>query len=575
MFLQWLRGVSSLGNVQQGPGAPAAKAVPASTPPVSRTAAGYGALGIAADTFARTATSADQVPVRPAGTVAPASLPPTAVKNAIVVGAGPAGLMAAMELLQNGANVTIVEQRDAYSRPIHFNVRGELLHHLAEKCPHLVDKILAKMGTIERAEIIDGTVTSLTDSQLADLRAAEPNREFTLTPYGLKIGQQPLGLPKPDATLATFGGRVMMESPSVGQIAVTELEEILYEELERMSKEPTTGSAPTVTILRDHRPEYVKDAEGNYRVSVTRVRAEIQADGRPKWVAAGAKMNLPPADLVVVAEGANSETRNGALGVEKIERTFVSPGAVFIAGSIKGGAKTDKAPNGGLIRRRYAEMKDPATGEIHGIRQIIVGHAKLDRTWLLVEVPPFIKLEGKAAVEAYYREHAGYVSEMTPEQMATREIIWGPNPFVMQQFISKTAVQGNNLILIGDAVGNAHFLTSGGMNTACVPHSFALQTLLENLRAGVDRKEALKRYDLRAIAGTKEWLRVGYAEFGRQIAAANFGQAFSEAFREARKRLGLEVAEKETSATGEHVQGEVAEETNPLSGNGTWKKSDN
>jgi hypothetical protein len=104
----------------------------------------------------------------------------------------------------------------------------------------------------------------------------------------------------------------------------------------------------------------------------------------------------------------------------------------------------------------------------------------------------------------------------------------------MQQFISATAVKGQNVIFAGDAVGNAHFLTSGGVMTAAVPHVFALEKLLANLADGVPRRRALDRYDKWTLAATKAWLKLGFKQFGRQGAQ---GETFESAMASALERL--------------------------------------
>ena len=440
-------------------------------------------------------------------TVGARNVAPAGIKSAVVLGAGPAGLISALELLQNGVQVTLVEKRDAYTRPIHFNIRAALLHRLADTAPEVVPKVLERLGGIERVEIVNTTITSLPADEIERLRRRYEGREVTVGPAGLRTSQPGPPIPTPDAALAGYDPRAMFASHSIGQIWCVDLEEILFAELQRQA----AAGAP-LRVIRKAESAVAVDRFGNYGVSVN-----------------GESLGTP--DLVVVAEGANSATREA----ENIPRTFISDGTTFVAGSIDGSAATDKAPHGGLVRLRYSEVKDPKTGELFGLRQVVVGHAKRAQSWCLTEVPPFIALQGNEAVDRYFRENAALVLERPVADVLKAHVSWGPSAFTMQQHMSKSAVKGNNMIFIGDAVGNAHFLTSGGLMTACVPHTFALEKLLADVAKGTPKREALREYNTLTMDATREWLRVGFAEFGRISVKKNF----NEALRAAYERLGL------------------------------------
>lgn len=490
--------------------------VPAETSPGASMQTG--ARGNATDTYtkgtkdhsrhARTTGPRGVAPVRPS------LLSPTAVKNAVVVGAGPCGLLAALELVQNGASVTLIEQRQAYTRPIHWNVRADLLHRIAETCPGALEKVMAKLGPIESVENIDATRTNVTPEQLEKLQKDRPNRKFIAGPDGLKWQQKGARNDQAaDAQLARFGGMQMLTSPSIGQILTFDLENILFAELKRLAQLPENSNTPRITILRGHRCELSPspDKPGWSACTAYEIAERADASGKKSLEPTGKRVPLGTPDLVINSDGASSAMREAA----GIAHTHVSPATRYISASIAIPQISADAPNGGLARRRYAELVNPADGSVHGVRQVVLGITTAPRSWVLVEAPPFVDLTTKEAADAFFYEHAARLLGMSQDELRKAPITWGPNPFTMQQYISATAVKGENVVFAGDAVGNAHFLTSGGVMTATVPHIRALEKLLANLADGVPRWLALDCYNRWTMAGTKAWLKLGHNEFGR------------------------------------------------------------
>ncbi len=494
-----------------------------------------GTGGIAGDDYTRGVSDASRrartTSARGVTPVRPSLLSATAVKNAVVVGAGPCGLLASLELVQNGASVTLVEQRNGYTRPIHWNVRADLLHRIAETCPGALQRVLERLGAIESAESIDATTTTLPPEKLEALRKDKPQRRVTIGPSGLVLQQKGVAAPPADAQRARFGGRTMLKSASVGQILTVDLENILFGELERIAAQPK-GDRPSVTILRNHRLELVDSADkkGFKACTAYEVTERTEPGGKAVFAATGKRIRLGTPDLIVSCDGANSQMRTMA----GIARTHVSAPTRFIAASIASAAISAEAPHGGLARRRYAEVTNPEDGKVHGLRQVVLGITTAPQSWVLVEVPPWVDLTTKEATADFFYAHAAPVVGRSEAELRKLPVTWGPNPFGIQQYISATAVHGENVIFAGDAVGSAHFLTSGGVMVATVPHIFALEKLLANLADGVPRKIALDRYDRWALAGTKEWLRLGFGEFGRRGAQT---ETFESAMAAALERL--------------------------------------
>ncbi len=87
------------------------------------------------------------------------------------------------------------------------------------------------------------------------------------------------------------------------------------------------------------------------------------------------------------------------------------------------------------------------------------------------------------------------------------------SPFTLQQRISTRAYAGNNVILLGDAVGNSHWSVGGGMQIGAVSHAERLKTLLLDIDLGIPREKALQGYSNAVLNDTKVWAEIGLADF--------------------------------------------------------------
>ena len=77
-------------------------------------------------------------------------------------------------------------------------------------------------------------------------------------------------------------------------------------------------------------------------------------------------------------------------------------------------------------------------------------------------------------------------------------------------------MDGKNLILFGDAVGNGHWAGAGGLETAIVNHGIRLKELLLSLQFGLKKELALKRYSSAVTADSMEWLKISTASVDPQ-----------------------------------------------------------
>jgi hypothetical protein len=227
---------------------------------------------------------------------------------------------------------------------------------------------------------------------------------------------------------------------------------------------------------------------------------------------------IPDADLIVICEGARSISRD-VLGI----RTAVtSPRRLQMAGQVNYG------PSGAMIKH-YRRTRDDIL-ETGTIRQ-----SRSEATWLVTDVDPTYfspdprHRQAKDARQArlfsidtklqVFTDIAAQVFNCAPSQIS-RSGTWGatysnpvPGIFFLQQRIVHRAYAGENVILLGDAVGNGHWNEGGGMQVGAVCHTRRLRVLLEALSGGAKREVALSQYSTGVIDDTQAWGERGIESF--------------------------------------------------------------
>ncbi|MDX6768032.1 MAG: FAD-dependent monooxygenase [Elusimicrobiota bacterium] len=476
--------------------------------------------------------------------IAEAQRSPTALKDVIIVGGGFTGLMAALLFAREGIRVTLLEQREDSNLPIHFNVRQDFFDFLHSVDPTLAAEALEVSGVLRRSEIVDA-VTGERIVGMPTLR--EPDGSRVAPPDLLK--DEAVG-----AQASTFKhkrsvrqARLLLASSSVAQIWAEDLRRVLRGRLDAFAAEDAAaGRPPRVVFESGAQGSVAREADGRFSVTMQRKKADGRDElGRTRRVNDGPPVALGSPDLVYLSGGVNGPAREQA----GIKLTAASPETRFIAASLRTEA-LGRSPEG-IVRRRFDEVADPATGAKHTLRQIFVGHEKRARSWVLIEAPPYLRLETPEQIRSFYLSQAALVLEMPEDELraaAAREggpalFDWAPNMFTLQQNVADEAVAGTNLALGGDQVGGAHFLTSGGVMTALVPHMQAVLALIEDYKRGraAQPEFGLARYGRWVREATLEWLRIGAPEIGQSIAASNLGAEATARLRASRRALGLEV----------------------------------
>ncbi len=150
-----------------------------------------------------------------------------------------------------------------------------------------------------------------------------------------------------------------------------------------------------------------------------------------------------------------------------------------------------------------------------------IGHAGVAKTWIVADVDP-LTCTDQNAINAEFRRLASLVLQKSIEEIDKYEI-YGQvnkghiNTFYLQQTIVDKAALGDNLIVLGDAVGTGHWSVGGGAQIAAVCHAERIKTLVLDLDKATtnkaEKEAALKKYSQGVLRDTLAWLEVGARDF--------------------------------------------------------------
>lgn len=371
-------------------------------------------------------------------------------KRAVVSGQSITGMIAAAILANSGYRVDTYDVREEYTRNIQWAGRQSLVDELSSIDPHLSDIFLKVVaGSLYRGSI-------------------------HLKPNGVRRSIPHDGLRKGNPIKIPASGLDMMAHPSVINMEAKAFEKLLMEYL---------CTLPNVHRHIGSIRLGKQDSEGNYAVEGQGV-----------------------SDLIVIAEGANSATRS-QLGIH----TFpVVHERLQIAGAIG-------IDSGGVMIKHWRNENGNIflTG--------VMGRNGVEKTWLVadVDIEKITNFQSQCRdqqlIEAEFRRLAAASLELPMDRVQTLKIYGAVDglpitPFVLQQKIADTAALGNNVILMGDAVGTGHWSVGGGMQIGAISHAERLKTLLFEIEMGIPRKQALQKYSDAVLSDTIEWCKMGISD---------------------------------------------------------------
>lgn len=408
---------------------------------------------------------------------------PVAAKNKTVVvsGLGLAGLTAVAVAAHAGYQVEAFEARSAYTRKLQWAGRQAIANELAS-----IDKKLA-------SDFVDHIAQRLTGFYLHDKDGTYKEREV-----GAAAVEPGNALDIPQTSEEMF----VKTANNITEASI--FEEFMFDYISKL---------PNVKIHRGK--DIAVTQRPNGEVGVVGVKG--------------------PIETIVLSEGADSRTAK-SLG---IEYTSTSPKRWQIAGAVK---KSQK----GRLQKRWRYELGPG-----GRRRLLQAQAmngiNSDSTWVTADIAEAsLAVEGVAPVSTEYaatrqklidREFKRIASETM--QLAEGEIsslrvdgAVSGKPlaiFQLEQKITRTAVVGTTVILLGDSVGNGHWSTGGGVQIGMITHMEKFKKLLLSFDLKLDRSQSFKEYSEGVVADTLVWHRFGiidfYPELDREAVVEQFRKA--------------------------------------------------
>lgn len=425
--------------------------------------------------------------------------PGVPLRRVVVSGQSVTGMVAAAIAAQSGHRVDVYDLRMTYTRDIQWSSRQSLADILASIDPELArryEREVARDLTRGYSSIDpDGRVTTGRGHQIAP---ADPRR-IPLT------------------------GDEMLRGTSVGTVQTRRFEELLYEYL---------SQHPNVTQQKG-KVEFGDIDRRTGERSIREFRDVTPPGQREKVYELIPRTDRP---IAVVAEGAGSANRT-ALGIQSLD---VSPGRLQVAGVVH-------IENGGEIATHYrteapGRMITGSMGTTGSNRRWVV--ADIDAGRITPDSARFgtdvnadaYKVERQRLLEAEFRRIAEMNMRMPAGSLANVRIGGAIDGLPLQTFeltqhISSSAISGNNVLLLGDAVGNGHWSVGGGVHIGAISHVENFQHYLGALDGGRPISEAARAYNESSLADSRAWAREGLHYFYDNLSEEDTRRMFAEAMR--------------------------------------------
>lgn len=428
----------------------------------------------------------------------------------IVSGQSVSGMVYAAIAAQAGYKVTVYEKRTKYQREIQWALRQAMADQLAS-----IDRSMA-------GEFIDMIAKGLPNGS----GLISTNGEFRY-----KFNSAEFSPPDPRRVPET--GRQMLEASSVGTVAAKQFELFLAE---------YTRRHPNIT-----RYHGIIDVKANINTATGEhiIREYVFAgDGKKVRL----KKNDPNGKIVLIAEGAGSNNRK-KLGIKVLT---TSPQRLQVAGIIhinRTGEITESFTSGRAGTMVTSSMGTLNSGKRWLVTDIYEGDITPNKKDFGTDTEsPAYKEERQRLLELIYRKIAARNLRI-PENVLLRKTNGKYNikvtgaiegkpltTFSLAQKMSERGTSGSNVILMGDALGNAHWSVGGGVQTAAISHAERFKIFLLDLEKGINRAQALEKLNHGIVADTNAWGAKGFKFFLNGVPEDQAIKAYWKNFEEELKR---------------------------------------
>ncbi len=424
-------------------------------------------------------------------------------RKAVVSGLGPNGVLAALELLNCGYQVTVIEKRPSYTRPIHLHLRASYLEDVGRLSPDLLAKVMEISTPIEENSRVrhlpPGPVPNHLKRWMNSFRSffqATPSKSQALEEYPVRSR--------------------LMTTP-LRHMRLDSAERLFFAHLDQLAQK----SSHPVTICRGYFLNLEPDSNGRYRASIRDVK-----DAKPRE-------DLGCPDLVVLAEGGKS-TSVRKLGLESVRfsypKYFMSAHADVVFGPRTSRIDTN-------VPQLLSNSAPPDEVSLWAS-----GHGNpKEGTWIVIEVPEALLNQSPQDAERYFLEGAllllagdqphqrDELRQKIAQALKKSDILKntrgsslsavdGPEntpfagTFKFEQQCLRYPAAGQNVVVLGDAAGMGHHALSSGLEMGACDLA-PLGLLAHQLAENQDPNACISRYAEAVFRSRITLLALGMREY--------------------------------------------------------------
>ena len=418
-------------------------------------------------------------------------------RRAVVSGLGPNGVAATLELLNLGFEVTAVEKRMSYTRPIHLLLRSTYMQDVHRLSPELHRRLM-KLATPIVENVRKGWESNEpVPNHILDRRSS--TRDGDACPIWSRLS-----------------------TPPERHVRLDNTERLYYRYLKELETQPDTA----LSLRRGSRLQLEPTGKDYYRVLLQLPDESVEDLGTP--------------DLVVIAEGGKSSTVE-TLGLENVRFSYPK---YFMSAQVS-------FPYGPRTRRIDVEVRQLLQGS--SVPTAVVGlwasgHGdSQEGTWVVIEVPEALLGQESEQAEEYFINGALLLLEDACKALSTEQLrdriradlpvgalsrqkraenlpgmeaaakLTFAGTFKFEQQCLRHPAAGKNVVVLGDAAGMGHHALSSGLELGACDLQ-PLSTLCRNLEMGHDESGSIAAYAEAVFRSRLKLLGLGMNEYYPNLA---------------------------------------------------------